>query len=227
MIPNLEALKSCLFFRGKTIEEIAALLERTPCQTRSYHKNGLIANQGDPADRVGIVLEGRVEVQKLHPTGRSMTIARLGPGETFGEAVLFSRTAVLPATVVASEPGSVLFIGKEPLLALFVEDTGILTRYMENLSERLVLLNHKLEVLSVGSLRQRIAHDLLKLSREQESSVIRLPYNKRVWAEHLNAARPSLSRELAFMQAKGLLCFSGNTFTLTDRKALEDLLFAD
>ncbi|WP_438434634.1 Crp/Fnr family transcriptional regulator [Gorillibacterium sp. sgz500922] len=227
MIPNLEALKSCLFFRGKTAEEISALLGRVPCQTRVCRKNDLIATEGDPADRVGIVLEGRVEVQKIHPTGRSMTIARLGPGETFGEAVVFSRSAVFPATVVAGDACSVLFIGRDPLLALFAEDTGILARFMENMSERLVLLNRKIEVLSLGSLRQRVAHDLLKLSREQESSVVTLPYNKRIWAEHLNAARPSLSRELALMQGKGLISFAGNTFTLADRKGLEDLLFSE
>jgi len=227
MIPNLEALQTCLFFRGKTAEEISALLWRIPYQTRACRKNELIVTEGDPADRVGIVLEGQVEVQKIHPAGRSMTIARLGPGQTFGEAVLFSRAAVFPATVIAGDACAVLFIGRDPLLKLFAADAGILTRYMENMSERLVLLNRKIEVLSLGSLRQRIAYDLLKLAREQESSVVTLPYNKRIWAEHLNAARPSLSRELGLMQTKGLIAFTGSTFTLTDRQGLEELLLTE
>lgn len=227
MIPNPETLKSCLFFRGKTSEDIKALIERMAYQTRSWRKNDLVVTEGEPANRVGIVLEGQVEVQKIHPTGKSMTLARLGPGQTFGEAVLFSLAGVFPATVIASDACTVMFIGKEQLLRLFAEDTEILTRYMENMSERLVLLNRKIEVLSLGTLRQRIAYDLLKLAREKRSSEFTLPYNKRIWAEHLNAARPSLSRELGLMRERGLISFDGNAFTLIDKQGLEELLLED
>ncbi|WP_058301473.1 Crp/Fnr family transcriptional regulator [Gorillibacterium timonense] len=227
MIPNPETLKSCLFFRGKTTDEIKALLARIAYQTRSWRKNDLIVTEGEPANRVGVVLEGQVEVQKIHPTGRSMTLASLKPGQTFGEAVLFSAAGVFPATVIAGDACSVMFIGKEQLMRLFAEDPDILSRYMENMSERLVLLNRKIEVLSLGTLRQRIAYDLLKLAREKQSLTISLPYSKRIWAEHLNAARPSLSRELGLMREKGLIAFDGNSFTLTDRQGLEELLLED
>ncbi|MEO3945628.1 Crp/Fnr family transcriptional regulator [Gorillibacterium sp. CAU 1737] len=224
MIPNPVTLKSCLFFRGKTTEEIRALTGRISYQVRSWKRNDLIVSEGEPATRVGIVLEGQVEVQKLYPTGRSMTLASLRPGQTFGEAVLFGRAAVFPATVIAGEACSVMFIGKGQLLQLFAEDPSILGCYMENMSERLLLLNRKIEVLSLGSLRQRIACDLLKHADEQSSAQFTIPYTKKVWAEHLNAARPSLSRELGLLRDKGLIAFVGNIFTLTDRKGLEELL---
>lgn len=38
---------------------------------------------------------------------------------------------------------------------------------------------------------------------------IEIPFSKRVWAEHLNRARPSLSREIGLMLDQGWIEFEG------------------
>jgi CRP-like cAMP-binding protein len=95
---------------------------------------------------------------------------------------------------------------------------------MENMSERLVMLNQKIEILSLGTLRQRIAYSLLKEASRQRADRVTLPYNKRIWAEHLGTARPSLSREIGHMRDQGWISFEGNDFTILDRDALDQLL---
>lgn len=224
IIPATDVLTNCLFFRGKSKPEIEVLLTHLVYTIQDYRKNELIVSEGDPAGKVGIILAGQVEVQKIHPTGKNMTLAQLAGGQTFGEAVLFSGESVFPATVIAAESSSVMFIGKGEMLRLFTEDADILSRYMENISDRLVLLNRRIEILSLGTLRRRIVHDLLKFSALQHADIVELPYNKRVWAEHLNTARPSLSREIGCLRDEGLIAFNGNRFTLLDRAALEDVL---
>jgi CRP-like cAMP-binding protein len=165
-----------------------------------------------------------VEVQKIHPGGNSVTIARLGEGQTFGEAVLFRKENIFPATVVSSGSCLVMFISKQELLRLFAEDTDMLSRYMENLSERLVLVNQKIEILSAGTLRRRVVFYLLRLAGQQSSDIIKLPFGRKEWAEHLNAARPSLSREIGYLRDNGWIDFKGNIFTLLDRKRMKEWL---
>lgn len=224
MNPKPEMLEGCLLFRGKNKIDIAALLRRMNYSAKVFQKNELIVNEGETADRIGIVLTGRVEVQKVHPSGNNVTIAHLGQGQTFGEAVLFRKENKYPATIVAPGTCYIMFISKQELLSLFAADTEMLSSYIENLSERLVMVNRKIEILSVGTLRKRVVFYLLKQAEQQQSNTLKLPFSRKVWAELLNTARPSLSRELAYLRDSGWIDFKGSVFTLLDRESMEGLL---
>ncbi|WP_054942413.1 Crp/Fnr family transcriptional regulator [Paenibacillus ihuae] len=227
MKPDPAVLQSCLLFRGKSVDEIEALLQKMLYSVSSYQKNMLIFAEGDTADRIGIILSGRVEVQKTHPTGSSVTIAHLNVGQTIGEAVLFRRENIVPATATATGPCSILFIGKQELLRLFTTDTDVLTRFIENLSERLVLVNRKIEMLSAGPLRRRMIYFLLEQAMQQASDVISLPFSRKEWAEHLNTARPSLSREMGYLRDIGWIEFKGSRIALLNREAMNDYIRTD
>ncbi|AIQ61468.1 Crp/Fnr family transcriptional regulator [Paenibacillus borealis] len=226
MKPDPAALQACLLFRGKSAEEIGLLLPTLAYTVSTYRKNAIILAEGDPADRLGILLSGRVEVQKTHSTGSSVTIAHLKEGQTIGEAVLFRKDNVAPATVTATGPCKVMFIGKQELLRIFAADTDILTRFIENLSERLVLVNRKIENLSAGPLRRRIIDFLLEQGALQASDTLKLPFSRKEWAGHLNTARPSLSRELGFLRDQGWIEFKGSEITLLDRSRMNDYLLS-
>ncbi|WP_342563480.1 Crp/Fnr family transcriptional regulator [Paenibacillus sp. FSL R7-0345] len=227
MIPDPAVLQSCLLFRGKSAEELEHLLHKMIYTVTAYQKNRLIFAEGDTADRIGIILSGRVEVQKTHPSGSGVTIAHLSAGQTIGEAVLFRKENLVPATVTATGPCQVMFISKHELLRLFSADTDILTRFIENLSERLVLVNRKIEILSAGPLRRRMIYFLLEQAVQQASDQIRLPFSRKEWAEHLNTARPSLSREMGYLRDMGWIEFSGSRITLLNQAAMHEYIRTD
>lgn len=224
MVHIFSVLQQNAIFRTKSLLEIESLLNQIRYTSRRFQKHEVIVTEGDPAGMLGFILKGSVEIQKSYSNGHILTIARLQPGQTFGEAVLFTKTSKYPATVMTSEPSEILFIAKAELLKLFAIDSEINALFLENLSERLVLLNQKIEVLSLGSLRQRIAFDLLRERKKQKNDRIALPYSKRIWAEHLNAARPSLSREIGIMRDLGWLSYKGTHFELLNVTELEKLL---
>lgn len=79
----------------------------------------------------------------------------------------------------------------------------------------------KIHLLTCGTLRQRIAYYLSELSAGNAD--IRLPMNREDLAAYLNTARPSLSRELSWMQDKGILSISGrNHIHILDFRRLQD-----
>ncbi|MFM9331194.1 Crp/Fnr family transcriptional regulator [Paenibacillus mesotrionivorans] len=219
-----EALKKNMLFRNKTEQEITGILAKINPTLRNYSRNEHIVREAEPAERMGIVITGIVEVQKMYSTGKVMTVSRFSTGSTVGEAVIFSKTNTYPATVIAAESASVLMFTKKELLALFALDTEIMALFMQNMSERLILLNQRIEILSLGTLRQRIAHFLIKEMKQQKTERIRIPFNKRVWAEHLNSARPSLSRELCYMRDQGWITFDDSTVDILQVGELEGLL---
>ncbi|MBW4082101.1 Crp/Fnr family transcriptional regulator [Paenibacillus sp. S150] len=224
MKPDAAVLQACLLFRGQSVEEIESLLQKMMYTVSGFPRKAVILAEGDTADRLGIVLSGRVEVQKNHPNGSGVTIAHLNEGQTIGEAVLFRRDNRAPATVTAADPCTVMFIGKQELLRMFTADTEMLTRFIENLSERLVLVNRKIENLSAGPLRRRIIDFLLEQAELQASGLLKLPFSRKEWAEHLNTARPSLSREMGILRDQGWLRFKGREITLLEQEQMRNYI---
>ena len=98
MNPHAAALQKNMLFRNKSEQEITAILARISPSVRTYSRNEQIVREGEPADRMGIVITGIVEVQKMYSTGKVVTF-RFSTGSTFGEAVIFSKTNIYPATV--------------------------------------------------------------------------------------------------------------------------------
>lgn len=81
----------------------------------------------------------------------------------------------------------------------------------------------KIHLLTCGTLRQRIAYYLTDLSAGREE--MRLPMNREDLAAYLNTTRPSLSRELSWMQDRGILTITGrNHVHIIDFDLLQDEL---
>ncbi|MNF05121.1 transcriptional activator FtrB [compost metagenome] len=65
---------------------------------------------------------------------------------------------------------------------------------------------------------------LLEQAAQQASEVIRLPFSRKEWAEHLNTARPSLSREMGYLRDIGWIHFKGSSITLLNMMAMNDYI---
>lgn len=215
--------KHCTLFKKKDPEELEFLLRDMKFFSRQYRANSFVVHQGQRAEFLGIVSEGLVEVQKLSPGGNILTLTHLGQGEIFGEAVLFSSWQTYPASIFTPEGCTILFIHKEHLLQIFSRDREIFIAFMESISNRMVLLSEKIQLLAMGSLQERVISYLLGESQRQNTDSFHLSLSRREMAEYLNIPRPSLSRELGKLRDQGYINFEGNRFSL-DIKKLEQLL---
>lgn len=211
-------------FRKKTPEQVKELLQAITSFVKQYNKGDLVVSNYDQAHYLGIILEGKLNVQKIQANGKSTTLAQLGVAQLIGEAVLFSDEKTYPSTIYAAEFCRVLFIPKEELVRLFILDNPTTISFIESLSNRILFLNKRIESLSLGTIRQKIAHYLLDEEKKQRSLTIKLPFSRQVWADHLSIPRPSLSRELIFLRDQGWISFSGKEIIIKDKTALEDLL---
>ena len=81
-----------------------------------YKQRQIIFSQGDTADAVYYIQEGRVRLSVLSKQGKEATIALLGPGDFLGEGCIASDQPVCMATATASAECSVLKIEKNQIL---------------------------------------------------------------------------------------------------------------
>ena len=87
-------------FAGVARHELAPLFICLNARTRVYAKNQFVLLEGDPADRIGIVLNGNLQILKEDYFGTRNIIANVGPNELFGEAFAAAELDELPLSVI-------------------------------------------------------------------------------------------------------------------------------
>ena len=165
-----------------------------------------------------------MEIQKTYPAGKMIVINQISVGGVFGEVAIFSSKKTFPSTVVASLDSKVMFLNKINILQICFQNKKFLTNLLHLLSEKILILDHKLHFLSGETIRQKLCLYLIECYQTQNKLTIQLDISKRKMAEQFGVTRPSLSRELIQMKKEGLIDYVSNQIIIKSLQALESYL---
>jgi CRP-like cAMP-binding protein len=225
---KLSVLQKSALFKEKSFDEIEVLLSEINFRIGCFAANETIFSPVQNVEKMGIILSGTVDVQKLFPTGKVIVIERKKSSDMIAESSIFSRLDYYSDTFVACMPCQVLLLSKRNLLKLFELDDTILLNYLESVSNSTLILKHKIGILSLASIQEKIAGFLLHHNKHagvaNNDNTVTLPFSKKVWAEYMNVSRTSLSRELRALQTAGIISFEKRTIKIEDRGKLEKIL---
>ena len=120
---DVEFLTSVPIFASLNREQLQSLPGKL--QPRRYQRGEVIFHEDDPADRMHIIVEGRVKISIASEDGRERDIALFQSGDCFGEMALLdgsNRSATATAvdateTMVLSRRDFLDFLGENPELA--------------------------------------------------------------------------------------------------------------
>lgn len=221
-------LQKCSLFKNKTIDEIDGLLSKIDYRIAVFDEEEIILSPFQTANKLGIILSGIVDVQKLFPAGKVVIIERKKSPDLIGESSIFSRINNYSDTFLASRKCEILFLPKPEILKLFKLDNDLRSNILESVSNSTLVLKHKIGILSLNSIQEKIAgfliHDNRHSNRANNSPVVELPFSKKAWAEYMNVSRTSLSRELRNLEKKGIISFNKRDIEIKDLKKLEKIL---
>ena len=130
-----------------------------------YRPKQAVFSQGEPADAVFYIQEGRVRLSVLSKQGKEATIALLGPNEFLGEGCIASDQPVRLATATAITDCSVLKIEKKKMLGTLHEEHGLSDLFVAHMVERHNRTQADLVDQLFNSSEKRLARALLILSR--------------------------------------------------------------
>ncbi|SMB80743.1 cAMP-binding domain of CRP or a regulatory subunit of cAMP-dependent protein kinases [Desulfonispora thiosulfatigenes DSM 11270] len=216
--------ESPLFYDIKE-EEIIFMLQCLTPQIHSFNKNECIVNSGETVNRFGIILEGEATILKETSEGNNVIISVVKKGDLFGEMLVFSSRKVFPVTVRVQSSCKVLFLTNSDLIArcgkMCPWHNKMLQNFIKIISDKALLLNKKVEYLSIKSIRGKIATYLLDQYQNNPNTNIFLPLKRNELADFLNVSRPSLSREMGGMRDEGIIDFHLSTFRIKDMEALK------
>lgn len=103
-----EALEAIPLFQGLDDDVLALVAGRL--ETETYSAGETIIRQGDPGDKLYILVGGAVDVER-ETDGKTLSVATLQPGDYFGEMALIKDAARM-ASVVARTEARVYSLGQ-------------------------------------------------------------------------------------------------------------------
>lgn len=221
----LNLLKNNFLFKGIDSENLKKIYEETKYHINKYDKGEIIAHEEEECSTIGLILEGTIELQRIYPSGKYIVLNKLTLGDVFGEAIIFSRQENYPATVIALNQCSILYIDKVDMLELFSREKRILENFLELLSNKVLMLNSKIKNISFKNIKHRVINYILETMKLQKNSVIKLKESKESIAAALGIPRPSLSRELINLRDMGYIDFDRSNIKILDIEALEEEMF--
>jgi cAMP-binding proteins - catabolite gene activator and regulatory subunit of cAMP-dependent protein kinases len=217
-------LEKSTLFSGVPAVELREDLEKTPHHIQCYDKGETIFHLMEPATRIGIILEGRVEAQKTFPNGSQVNVSVRLPGDLIGPAAVFSRSGKYPCDIVALEPASIIMFRRNDLLHLMQIDVRILENLTTEIASATYMLQQRLELLSYNGIAQKAAFWLLMQARQSGKDAVKIPDSVSKWAMLMNVSRPSLHRELKRLESENIVAYSPPIIRILNQDALQDVL---
>ncbi len=216
----LDILSHAPIFRGASPEELG----RIALGTREVRlvKGEALFERGDPCEGFHLVAYGQVKLSLGTPGGGEKVVEILGPGHSFGEAVMFAeRPYIVTATALADS--LLLHVGKKALFEQIDRDPSLARRMLGSLSMRLHMLVKDMEAYTLHSAAQRVIGYLTRLEDETQALEVTLPAQKTLVASRLNLTPEYFSRILHDLAAAELIRIDGRTITIVDPEGLRAL----
>ena len=221
---DYSVLEKSALFSGLSAKALRNVLEDVFHHIQCYDKGETVFHLMEAANRIGVILEGRVQAQKPFPNGSQINVSVRNPGEMIGPAAVFSHRQKYPCDVVALEPVTIMMFRKEDILLLLQKDAQVLKNCMAELATAAYMLQQRLELLSYSGIAQKAACFLLIQSRQSGKNVVRIPESVSNWAMVMNVSRSSLHRELKKLEADGIITYEPPTIEILNPAALQNVL---
>ena len=214
----LDILALCPLFFGIRQEEMGAMLSCLHAKQKSFSKGEIILGEGAPADIIGVVLSGTVQVVREDYFGNRSMMAKLGPADLFAEAFALAGVEGMPVNVVAAENSEVMLIDVSRISRPCAKACGFHQQMIYNLMRILALknlaCNQKIEVVSRRSTREKLMAYLLLQAKRAKKSTFLIPFDRQELADYLEVDRSGLSTEIGKLRREGVIDCEKNRFTI-------------
>ena len=204
-------------------ERIAVLRAAKPC---TYSVDSVIAEQGDPADKLFLLIRGSARYFFITPEGQRVNLFWLVPGDIFGGASLLTELTPFVVSTEVTGQSLVLVWQRQAIRTLALQYPRLLENGLSIACDYLVWYLATHLSLTCHSARERLAHVIASLSRGigQKSAVgVKLEITNEQLANTANITPFTVSRLLREWHRDGSILKSrGQVVLLHPEKLFPD-----
>jgi len=177
-----------------------------------YRKNQIVYRQGDPADAVFYIQNGKVKKTVISEQGKEAVVALLGPGDFFGEGCLAGESLRL-STVTALTKAEIARISKADITRVIHEESAFAELFIAHLLARNSRVEEDLVDQLFNSSEKRLARTLLLLAnfgKEGPPEPIITKVSQETLAEIIGTTRSRVSFFMNKFRKLGLIDYNGS-----------------
>lgn len=202
--------------------QIRTILDQA--SSRRYEPGMAVFNEGDPAERFYMLLDGYVRVVRITPTGEQVTALHIPAGQLLGIAKAIGRDTY-PATAITATGSIALSWPAQLRATLITEYDGFATETYKTLGHRVGEMNTRIVELATQQVEQRVANALLRLISQTGRKVaigieIDFPITRQDLSELTATTLHTVSRLLSAWERKGIVQSKRKRITVCDPHAL-------
>ena len=176
-----------------------------------YRKNQVVFTQGDVADTVFYLQQGKIKVVVISEQGKEAVVGLIEEGQFFGEGCMNGHRLRI-ATTTAMEPCLVTAISKSVMLAMLEKEPKFSAMFMQHLLTRNSRVEEDLIDQLFNSSEKRLARLLLLLAnfgKEGNVTPINPSINQETLAEMIGTTRSRVSFFMNKFRKLGLISYNG------------------
>ena len=201
----LKALQSCLLFEGFSAKDIEQMMGCVPYRLIRLDKKEVYLSAGTPCQFADIVVAGEIIARMVGPSGKYMQITSRPVGSLLDSA---------------SKPTTVLRIAPDSMQMLINIDERFRFNFIQLLSAFCDNLSRKVRMLTLHTVREKVAIYLLEQSKLKNSDDFVLQKSRQEIAELFAIQKFSLQRCLKEFAADGMIKTNGKQIIILDRDKL-------
>jgi CRP-like cAMP-binding protein len=191
-----------------------------------YRNNEKVFSQGEAADSVFCIREGKVKVTVVSEQGKEAVVAILGKDEFFGEGCLTGQPKRL-ASVTTLTPCDIMRIEKEAIIRVLHDEPAFSQLFVAHLLARTLRIEEDLVDQLFNSSEKRLARALLLLAnfgKEGRPEPLTAKVSQEMLAEMIGTTRSRVSHFMNKFRKLGFISYNG---TLEVHSSLLSVLLHD
>lgn len=191
---------------------------------RSFDKGETLFHEGDPGDSLHLIEKGRVAIRPSTPRGDVVTLAILGPGESFGEQALLSPDSRRTASVVALEAVETRVLRRSDVEVLRANELSIDRVLVDILAGQVRRLSRQVLEALYCPADLRVVRRLDELARlyDQGATPIVIGLRQDDLATMAGTTRPTANRVLQQLVQEGVVRLQRGRVEIHDPATLHD-----
>lgn len=213
----LKALQLCPLFEGFSAKDIEQVMESIPYRLIRLDKKEVYLSAGTPCNFADIVVSGEVIARMEGPSGKYMQITSRTVGSLVNSAFIFGKNKNIPVNMIASKPTTILRMTPASMQMLINIDERFRFNFIQFLSGFCDGLGRKVRMLTLHTIREKVAIFLLQQSKLHKSDDFMLQKSRQEIAESFAIQKFSLQRCLKEFAADGMIQLNGKQIIILDK----------
>lgn len=209
-----ETLTNSPFFNGLTAKEIKELLQTVNYKIVEYPAKEIYTLAGMPCKYADFILKGELISRMTGLSGKQVQIDRLKACVLIAPAFIFAKNNAMPVSVETAQHTTIMRMMPSELKHLIDANERIRMNFIQLLSSIDVFLTQKLRMLSLFTVREKVAYFLMKAAKEQQSRTIKLSNSRQEIADTFGIQKFSLLRCLSEFEDNGAIKIDGKQITI-------------